>query len=269
MKKFSIAHIPVFSFSSGDLYREVAQVWQGTCFPYLLLLLTVCWIPATVQLQLAFNDFVRNDAPKVISQVPQVTIVDGTAFVDASQPYFIVDPETNAPVFIIDTTGRYTSLRGTGAYGLLTGREAIVQKSKYETRTFTFENVEQFSIDAQRVTGWLETARRYAIPVMFPFAVAGSFLYRLVQVLIYALLGMLMAALCKRKLQYLTLVRLAVVAVTPCIIVATLLGIFDVRLPLAGLWYFLAAMAYLFFGVRISGNGSDQASEPDSQPLQG
>lgn len=269
MKKFSIAHIPVFSFFSRGLYREVALAWQGTCFPYLLLLLTVCWIPALIQFQLDFNDFVRNDAPKLISQVPQVTIVDGTAFVDAAQPYFIVDPETNATIFIIDTTGRYTSLRGTDAYGLLTGTEAIIQKSQYETRTFTFENVENFSINAQRITGWLETARKFAIPAMFPFAVAGSFLYRLVQVLIYALLGMLMAVLCKRKLLYLALVRLAVVAVTPCIVVATLLGVFGLRLPFAGLWYFLAAMAYLFFGVWASGNSAGQVSEADSQPQHG
>ncbi|HOP40220.1 MAG TPA: DUF1189 family protein [Geobacteraceae bacterium] len=269
MKKFSIVHIPVFSFFSQNLYREVALVWKGTCFPYLLLLLAICWIPDMVRLQLSFNDFVHNDAPKVISQVPPITIVDGTAFVDASQPYFIVDPETNAKIFIIDTTGRFTSLRGTEAYGLLTGTEAIIMKSQYETRTFTFKNVEHFSINAQRISGWLETARRYAIPTLFPFAVAGSFLYRVVQALVYALLGMLMAALCKRKLLYQSLVRLAVVAVTPCIVVATLLGIFDVTLPFDGLWYFLAAMAYLFFGIQVSRRESGDSNDPGSEPLHG
>ncbi len=262
MKRYSIIHIPVLSFFSKALYRDVRLEWQGTCFPFLLLLLTVCWIPPMVELHRSFSDFVRNDAPGVLSQVPQISIAYGTVIVDAPQPYFIKDPETLETLFILDTTGTYTNLKETEALGLLTASEVIVKKSDVETRTFNVSNIEQLTLNKQKISGWLETARRYAAVTIFPFAVAGSFVFRIVQVLIYALLGMLMASLCKTQLLYLSLVRLSVVAITPCIIVRTMLGIFDFRLPYAGLWFFIAAMTYLFLAVRESAKkpGNEQGT---------
>jgi len=44
---------------------------------------------------------------------------------------------------------------------------------------------------------------------------------------------------------------LAVVAVTPCIIFRIIFECASVELPLAGLWFFLAAMGFLFFGVKV------------------
>jgi hypothetical protein len=51
-------------------------------------------------------------------------------------------------------------------------------------------------------------------------------------------------------LSYPALLRLAVTAVTPCIIVRTVLEYASVKLPLAGLWFFLAAMGLLFYGIK-------------------
>jgi hypothetical protein len=40
-KKYSIFHIPVFSFFSRELYRDVGMHWKGVNFLYLLLLLAI------------------------------------------------------------------------------------------------------------------------------------------------------------------------------------------------------------------------------------
>ena len=61
---------------------------------------------------------------------------------------------------------------------------------------------------------------------------------------------MMFSSWCKSKIPYISLIRLAVVAVTPCIIIKTVLGILQVNIPVAGLWYFLIAIGYLFFAVR-------------------
>ena len=87
---------------------------------------------------------------------------------------------------------------------------------------------------------------------IYPFAVFGSYVYRIVQVLIYAVIGLLFASLCKTTLSYAALIRLAVVAVTPCIIVGTILSLTDASIP--RFVYLLAALVYLFFAVKsISG----------------
>jgi hypothetical protein len=110
--------------------------------------------------------------------------------------------------------------------------------------------VESFTLDQKRVSGWLTTFRRYAAVIFFPFAVLGSFAYRIVQVLIYAAIGLLFAKWFKTDRPYLTLVRLSIMAVTPVIIVSTVIETAGLRIPLPGLLYFIAAMVYLFLGIK-------------------
>jgi hypothetical protein len=60
--------------------------------------------------------------------------------------------------------------------------------------------------------------------------------------------------------------RLAVVAVTPAILVATLLDAASINLPFGGLWYFLATMGYLAFGIKAAGSGGEPDFKFSSSP---
>jgi hypothetical protein len=250
MKRYSIFHIPVMSFFSKELYADIGLHWKGTCFGYLFLLLAICWIPGMFEINAAMSNFIKKEAPKIISQVPAFSIVNGEASINEPQPYYIKEPDTGKPLVIIDTTGKITSLEGSEAMGLVTKTKAVFKKSTVETRTFDFSGIKEFNLDQNRITGWLNIAKKLLIPVLYPICVLGSFVGRIIQVLIYAAIGLLFAFWCKSKLSYGGLVRSAVAAITPFIIIRTILGALQVSLPFAGLWYFLGAMAYLFFGVK-------------------
>ncbi len=86
MKQYSFYHIPVLSFFSTSLYRDVAVNWRGTCFPYLLLLLAVCWIPGMINFQNWVSHSMEIEAPKIISQVPVITVADGEASIEEPEP---------------------------------------------------------------------------------------------------------------------------------------------------------------------------------------
>ena len=120
MKRYSIIHVPVLSFFSKDLYRDVCYNWKGSGFVYLLLLLSVCWIAPMVKLHVGLSDFVDNEAPKMVTQIPVITIVEGKASIDEPQPYYIQEPETGENLIVIDTTGTITSLEGTEVFALIT-----------------------------------------------------------------------------------------------------------------------------------------------------
>lgn len=248
-KKYRIFHIPVLAFFSRALYRDVARNWKGTAFGYLLLLLALCWIPATVSLHWGFAEFAEQDAPKVVSQIPEITITDGEASIDEPEPYFIRDPDTGEVLVVIDTTGQITSLADTDALGLVTKNAVTFQKNAYETRTFSFQEIGHFVLTQEKIYGWLNTGKRFLAPVLYPFCVIGSFIYRVLQALLYAAIGLLIARMVKVELSYDSLLRLSVVAVTPAIIAATILTISGIHLPIGGLWYFLATMGYLTFGI--------------------
>ena len=130
-------------------------------------------IPGTVNLQRSFAFFVDNEAPLIIDQVPVITVVDGQISIEEPQPYTIRDPGTGEALAVIDTTGTITSLDQTDARILVTARNALVQKSAIETRTFSFENVDRYALDQQKIYHWLDIAKSWAAPVLYPFCLLG------------------------------------------------------------------------------------------------
>ena len=255
-------HIPLMSFYARDLYRDVCLNWKGVGFVYLFLLLFICSVPPIIKMHIGLSDFAKNEAPEYVSQVPQITIEDGEAFVDVNQPYHIIDPHTQKVLVIIDTTDTITSLEDTEARGLITKHQAMFKKNEFETRNFAFSEIDQFTLDQQRINGWLRGLQRYLAIVIFPFAFLGSLIFRIIQLLLYAAIGILIASWCRSNRPYGSLLRLAVVAVTPCIITKTVLGVMSVHIPFAGLLFFVVAMGYLFFGIKASSEeNEDQQME--------
>jgi len=77
MKKFSILHLPVLSFYSGQLYQDVGLNWKGIGIGYLFLLLAVCAIPKIFKLHSSLSLFIDKEATPFIEQIPKITIEKG------------------------------------------------------------------------------------------------------------------------------------------------------------------------------------------------
>jgi predicted Zn finger-like uncharacterized protein len=261
-RTFSAFKIPLLSFYSKSMYRDACFCWKGSGFAYLFLLLAVCWMPSLVKFHLMISKSIRKDLAPIISQIPQITITNGMASVDVPQPYTIKSPETKKAIFVIDTTGKINTLKEADARGLITKKEIIIQKNDLETRSFSFKSIDHLIVNQQKVAGWSEMARKYSAITFYPFAVAGSFVFRIIQMLLYAVIGLMFASWCRSKISYDCLLRLSIVAVTPCIIINTILGVAGVTVPFAGLWSFLITMLYLFIGVKESAKHARQADNP-------
>ncbi len=259
MKRFSIIHIPLLSFFSKELYRDVGLNWKGVGFVYLFLLLAICSVPRMFKIQAFLSRFIDKEVPPLIEQVPRITITDGQVNADVPQPYYVRDPDSNDILAIIDTTGETESLVDTNAYALLTKTELIYRKSDVEYRIHDLSDVKEFVLDEGRIRGWLNFAKKTLVPVLYPFVVLGMFLFRIIQALIYGVIGLLFASWCRVKLSYDSLLRLAVVAITPCIIVKMIFEMTSIHLQMSGLWFFLMAMVYLFFGVKACSQPGQQS----------
>lgn len=264
MKKYSMFHIPLMSFFSRELYRDVAFNWKGTGLLYLLFLLTLCWIPPMVVFQTALSEFVDEQAPAVINQLPAITISGGKASVEVEEPYVMRLSPTGEVFVIIDTSGGTTSLDDTGAKVLLTETKLIIAESETKTQVHDIGQMDDIVIDKKKVTGWMEVVRDKFIYVAFPLALFGSFLFRVIQALVYGGIGAVFSAACRVELPYGVLMRLSVVAVTPVIIVKTILAAAGVAVPQYGMLVGIAvALGYLYFGVKSAatvGDGSAQVS---------
>jgi hypothetical protein len=251
MKKYSILQPLYLSFFSRDLYQDVRTNWKGTGFVYLLLLLAITWAPIMVKLHLGISEGVKQEAPKYIEQVPKITIARGEVSIDQPVPYTISEPGSRAPLMVIDTSGTITSFEQTIAPVLLTKNKLMYQKPhSTETRIYDLSKINAFTLDRDVVNHWVQAFRKYFAALAYPFALAASCVYRILQMLLYAAIGMLFVSMLKAQLDYLTVLRLASVSITPVIILSTLLSLTGLRIPFLWLLCFVIAMGYLFFAVK-------------------
>ncbi len=248
MKQFSPWQALYLSFFSKRFYQDVAQRWHGTAFGYLLLLVAIWWIPGAVMLYLQGVEFATTYAPKVIEQVPTITVTRGRVSLDASMPYVITDPDTGKRLAVIDTTGQITTLEAAQSKALLTGTDLILQEGQTEARVYRLANIEHLVVDRARLYDWLEVFRTWFVPVASVFAILFIYGYRVVQVLIYAAIGMLFARRLRLTLGYAALLRLSVVAITPAALLDVLFSAAGVSVP--GAVSLGLAMAYLYYGIR-------------------
>jgi hypothetical protein len=265
MKRYSIVHPFVLSFFSKRLFQDVARNWRGAGFLYLLLLLAICWIPNTIKAIMSFSHFAAEEAPRFLDQVPNITITNGEVSISEPMPYTIKDPDSGAVIAILDTTGAMPDLEGSEAHVLLTKTKLIFKKNAAETRVYDLSPIASFTLTKERLYGWFDIARKCLGFAFFPICVLGSLVYRIVQALIYAAIGLIFASLLKVRLSYASLLRLSVVAVTPVVILDTLLDLAGQHIPVWGLICFLIAMGYLFFGVKASAE-AQPALQTDSAP---
>jgi hypothetical protein len=268
MKRYSIFHPLVLSFFSKSLYRDVGKNWRGTGLLYLLLVIALLWIPATIKGLRDFGRFVDNDAKELTEQIPAVRITNGQASTDAPMPHLIKDPKSGATLAIIDTIDTSVEANNPAVPLILTKTKLIMRKNPNETQIYELAGVQSFYLDRARVEGWLATARTWFLPVFYGLAVLFSFIFRGIQILIYALIGLGFAAMLKAKVDYSTLMRLSAIAITPVMILNLVFDLAQFRLPGWTLLGITLGLGYLFFAVKVNAEEDEvpQYQAPPAYP---
>ncbi len=250
MKQYGFLQAIYMSFYSRALYRDIAKNWGAEVLLYLFMLLAICWIVLMFQIQPALNRGVKLFADTVVPQLPEmIYIKEGIVSTPEARPYFVRDSETQKVLAVIDTTGKYTTLEETQSSFLLT-KDTVIYADKNAVRiqklptTLTKDiNPTQVKEVAIKFVGWLWV-------LLLPILLLSSFIYRLVQALFYALLGKLFAVLSNISIYYFDIFKLAVVAITPAIVITTVVEWLNVWQHGHLLIYFILSMAYLIFAIR-------------------
>lgn len=251
MKKYSYFYAPILSFFSKDFYRYVLINKKGSGLWYLFLLLAICILPEMLITQIEINKAIKDkQLTAVIEQIPEVVITNGEAAIYKPQPYIIKDPETKEPLAIIDTTGSTTSLDGTKANVLMTKKHIILRDSNYKTTTYDLSMIGNLRIDKTAINSLLHGIQKYLIYILYPFILLLSYVIRIIQLLIYALIGKIFSSSLNVTTSYGSLFRISVIAVTPVILIKTVLQLFNITVPFSGIIFFVIAMFYLFYGIK-------------------
>lgn len=249
MNRYNMLQAIYMSFYSRNLYRDVAANWGAKTFLYLLLLLFLSWVLFSYEIQHALNLAYQQNSDKIFEQIPVITITNGKISTPENRPYVIVDPNSQEKIAIIDTSGTYKTIQEAQAPFLITETQFISQPKAGETKINEIPANFSFVADPQVIKGYVSKYLGYVwIVFLFLFTI-GSYIYRILQALLYAIIGKIGSALFGFHLNYDTILPIAMVAITPVIVLSTILDFFNVIFPYQGLLYFFLAMFYLFYGM--------------------
>jgi len=249
MRRYSNVMALLFSFLQRDVYRDAAWQWRGAGILYALLLAAIVTLLVTLRVEMGVSGFARRDAPRLIVQLPTITIDHGHVGIDRPSPVVIRDPGSGKVAAIIDTTGSITSLEGAEGTLLLTRDHLIYRKTAAETRVFDLSRVEHFVIDQRRATQWTGLAVVWVPIAVFPFILGFMFVVRLFQQLLAALAVLAIGRARALTLDFATCMRLGVLAITPGTLALDVAGFAGLKVPASGMVWCAITLAYVLFAI--------------------
>jgi Protein of unknown function (DUF1189) len=246
------------SFYSADLYRAVGTEWRGIGVLYLVLLLTLSWLPSPIRWFYGIQTFMAAGADQFVRQMPVVTIENGVMRADPPGRHEIRDPDAKPGelgefvVVIDDTIDEVPPQADTDTIALTRREFGSVRPSRSERRVWTLTPAADMVVTPDDAMSFLQAIAVLAPPVGYAAALLGSLVMRLAQLLIYGGIGVLLSRSRGPGIGYAAALRLAAVAMTPWIVIRTLLWFG----PWEPAWFFrwpvaiAVTLAYLAFGIR-------------------
>lgn len=243
-RRYSLFHPLLMSFYSTSLYRDVAKEWRGSGLGYLFILVIITWVGLFVGLNRNLTDFRDIYLPPVLEQLPTVTVDEGIVSIDQQVPYYIDGPE-GEPILIIDTSGQYESLDDTPYLMLLTRDSFVIRKENGAVEHHQIPPETNFTFDDVFVLDLYDSYIGVFLTAIFFIGLIVVYIYRILQVIFYAALGKIFNALMGAKLDFVDLMRLSSVCLTPTMLFTTVVVLADIKPMLSWWWYVLVTLIYL------------------------
>jgi len=240
----------VESWSRKDFYAEAALRCRGAGLVYLLVVVALVQVVAVTVIAVAFQQWITREVPRFTGQIPAMTIDRGRLSTAVAMPYRLVDPKTGQAWAIVDTAGTLEELPREPGSVLVTSTEVIVRKSALETRVFQLAPVSHLVVDGPTVQRWIGTLSLFLPPFLYCVLVPFGWAWNLACAAVLALVGLLFARGRAPRLEFAAVMRIAAVALTPVILLDTLLAAVHARFPGWAVVSLGIGLAYTWFGVR-------------------
>jgi hypothetical protein len=256
------------SFFSADLYRDVARHWRGIALLYLLLVMVLTWIPATAKLHHGLRTAMADpEVTAIVDQFPTLSIRKGLISVAEPEPYVVRDPKTNRVVLYVDTTEATFHTPEAQQAAVVVGRSSVEVRQPNKTEKHDLSHVESLNVDKTVIRAWMERLPHWFPVVGFPVFVVSSLVWGLLRMVLYALIGLMLASVFNARLDFAALMRLSAVAMTPGMVIDTVSTLvnFPPPMPFCGWGWIIGAITVAYLALAVKANADVPARPmPDS-----
>ena len=284
MRQFAGWQAPFYSFWSKSFYIDVAKNWRGLAYLYLFVLLCFTWLFMSIKRDIDFSYQADRFIKPVIQQLPVITINKGTLSIDRPSPYTIKSI-SGEPVLTFDTSEKpMTAAQAPGIFLVTKNHivfkadeldKQIIEQSKdpalsarYDKAPTRDQDMDLFStvdhavVDQNSTNVLLNNFKKSVAIFIFVFALPLGFILCVLQSLIYGLLAMAIAGANQVNLSYGTMVRLSTVAMTPVLLIDSLLKMRNLDSIIWGPVALAITVGYIIFAVRANIIDPNQQSRP-------
>ena len=212
---------------------------------YLFLLLAICWIPPTLGLRRDMIQSLDSNQVKIINQLPDIRIQNGRVLVDQNAPHRIT--HNGKTVAIIDTTGSMNYIDDASVVALLTETELILRRGRNQFNTLDLSQISDFHLNAEIASQWVQMTKNSFAPLSYGIFLLLSYVFAILVMLLVAIMGLMLSSAMHSSLKFAGILRIAVAAATPSIILITVSAAMGQSIPI--LIYMAVTLLYLLVGI--------------------
>jgi hypothetical protein len=224
------------SFFNQDFYVDVVTRWEGCGMLYMLVACAAATVFTILPISSSLIGTMNN--PQLVEffqQIPQVTFNDGHVTIDKQTPYQIKDHKSGVVIaeFRTDKTGSPTI--GEGDPPIIVTRDVIEINDPEGPKTYQFADLTKmtstFTFNGTDLNNLMKTLA-IAVPLSgFLFGVPLMWIGHVLQMCIFAGAALVAFSSMQVPLKFGTGMRLAAIAITPNIIISSLLNLLAIPAP--------------------------------------
>ncbi len=238
------------AFFSKDIYRAVVTQWKGLAYLYLFSLIVSTLLVVGMVFHFKLQGVASGIATPMVNEMPVMTLTQGKLKIDKPSPYQIKDKSTGNPIVTFDTDDNITEVPG--ETGVLVTSSKLIIKSPTREEVRDLSDLPDFELTPEMINSSIKAFLNYFVPVLFGVVLLPFFSFLCaIQSLVYAAIGLGFAKITRTKITYGESVRIAVLAMSPIILIHGVLSL--VQFSMNGfLWNVVAMLVtigYLYFGV--------------------
>ncbi len=236
------------SVTSFRFYKEIAFQRVSKSVGYFFLFILLITLVLSMKRSTALIQGIDEVSKELGDRLPEIRIENGVVSIDAQEPFTIEEKDF---IFIIDTTGKITTIDPSYKQGiLLTKNKLIHRQSEIETREYDLSKIKSFTLNKEATEKWKKVLSRFA----FPFTVIFFFPYyivaKLIHILLFSLIALIVNTATKANLKYENLFNISLFALTPPVLLATIFNLAGFPFPLFRLLYIVVYLIFLTGGIR-------------------
>ncbi len=256
MPWFNTIRTLYLAFYSKDAYIRAVREWKGIGFGYLFVLIFLSTACIGIWVHTWTNVAIAQVEKLVLPQLPTMTFKDGRLTIDKELPYLITVNDNVICRF--DKTDALPADRAEFA-PLVVGETKFAHyvRGKGLVKEWIYDKILSSIIDPLEVAKFIKFLKTWFGLIVAAILLPIHFLWVASQTLILGAIGRVFTSTMGLMLSYGKRVRISVVAVTPGVVLGTILIVAN---QFFALWlgiYGIMAAVYLFYGVYCNKHADD------------